>query len=153
MPTEVQQTEHFTRVHLRGQLDVAQLEALGRELTATLGETPASPRVVFDLLEFGGCDANTRRALVELQAMIGDSNGRTVWLSNRPDARGLALWACHFAKDGHAKVVATEAQIRPWLDSEAKRLDKAMGDVSKTLQEIRRRMKRLGPGQGEREEQ
>ena len=143
MPAKIEQREEWARIHLSGELDIDDLTALPDDITAAA--TSGQKHFIFDLMEFRDCTADARRSLVELQRLVGEHGGRTAWISNRPHARGLALWACRFAEDGQAKVVSTEAQIKPWLQSRAQRLPSAVDGVTKTLQEIRERMRNLDP--------
>jgi hypothetical protein len=116
-------------IELREHLDEGTALACERELhTQAALAKDASLDVLWDLRELTGYTLEARNVLVRMQSFLGSKARRTVYVAERAEPRGLALWAVHMASHWHAHLSKDLASARAWLqgaeaaDSNVKRL-------------------------------
>lgn len=123
-------------LRLRGIVAKDDIAALHEEVAAIRTEHEGPLDVLFDFTAVERCEVPTRHALLEIQKILRTGPGRTAYVSDRPQIRGIALWVIHQADDGRAKVIGLVIQAEKWFAQKTERLPEATSKGSKLAQHL-----------------
>lgn len=104
------------RVVIEGPLDEATALACENEVRMQVAlARDGSLDVLWDLRALTSYTLPARNVLVRVHGFLGPKARRTVYVAERAEPRGLALWAVHMAGHGHAHLSPDLETADAWL--------------------------------------
>jgi anti-anti-sigma regulatory factor len=110
-------------ITVRGRLDESTGKTLRTALHDRLEHGDDPKEVLFDLRELEDYDILGRAELIAAHRLLASRQRRTVYVSDRPRIRGLALLTIREVQDDNACPVASLEQGERWLEANLARVE------------------------------